>query len=727
MSAANWLLRFGRESSKLREVIAKFAEFLANGYPPWASYRALLSNRLIAIDKCPGTRPVGCGEIWRRLLAKCVLAVSVDEATLKCGSDQLAGGLEAGIEGAIHALREMWDTMAGGVDGWGVLLVDARNAFNEINRKVMLWVARHYWPGGARFSFNCYRHWAQLVLRGTGEHVLSKEGVTQGDPLAMVLYGIGLLPLVHSLRHFQSSRCRQSWYADDSGFAGEFERMKEWLDWLMERGPTYGYHPEPDKSKLIVHPSHKEEAIRLFGPLQVKVVKGARYLGGFIGDEGLEWEFIAEKTEFWAEAVEKLATAAKLDPQAAFAGFSKSLQCEWAFIHRVTSGLEVLFEDIEDAICDSFLPAIFGCKTLSQHIRRLVSLPIKMGGMGIPLATEMASTNFSTSAMMASHLKTALKGEGLFNMGSHKSSIATGRLSAQKEADQRHTLLLNTELTGKGDDYCRLIKRGGECGQWIGTLPTSFNHTILSPEEFRDGINFRYGFEPPGLPTQCDGCGKGGGLRHALGCKLGGLVPSRHSEARDELALLASQALSPTAVRDEPRIPNTRLQEAEGEGTDEVITSKKTQNGPSLERGDIAIRGFWRPQVTCYIDVRVTDVDASSYVSRPVSKVLAGQEKDKKNKYLRSCLDSRCHFTPFVCSVDGVLGVEASAFLKHLSRKLAAKWERRIAEVSGYVKMRMSLAIVRATNRCIRGARSPVGRMAYPIGDDGASLGLYKV
>lgn len=74
-----------------------------------------------------------------------------------------------------------------------------------------------------------------------------------------------------------------------------------------------------------------------------------------------------------------------------------------------------------------------------------------------------------------------------------------------------------------------------------------------------------------------------------------------------------------------------------------------------------------------------------------------------------------------------MLGVEASAFLKHLSRKLAAKWERRIAEVSGYVKMRMSLAIVRATNRCIRGARSPVGRMAYPIGDDGASLGLYKV
>ena len=34
------------------------------------------------------------------------------------------------------------------------LLVDARNGFNEVNRRAMLWNVRHRWPKGARFAFN---------------------------------------------------------------------------------------------------------------------------------------------------------------------------------------------------------------------------------------------------------------------------------------------------------------------------------------------------------------------------------------------------------------------------------------------------------------------------------------------------------------------------------------------------------------------------------------------
>ena len=78
------------------------------GSPPCAAYRALMSDRLIALDKSPGIRPVGIGETWRRLLAKCLLRVSGQEAKVACGTEQLAGGVEAGIEGAIHAARLQW-------------------------------------------------------------------------------------------------------------------------------------------------------------------------------------------------------------------------------------------------------------------------------------------------------------------------------------------------------------------------------------------------------------------------------------------------------------------------------------------------------------------------------------------------------------------------------------------------------------------------------------------
>ena len=63
----------------------------------------------------------------------------------------------------------------------GTTLVDAHNGFNELSRLAMLWTVRHRWPAGTRFAFNCYKHWAQLLLRQPGElqvKILSREGVT---------------------------------------------------------------------------------------------------------------------------------------------------------------------------------------------------------------------------------------------------------------------------------------------------------------------------------------------------------------------------------------------------------------------------------------------------------------------------------------------------------------------------------------------------------------------
>eukprot|EP00957_Ditylum_brightwellii_P044177 3351839-Ditylum_brightwellii.AAC.1 len=82
-------------------------------------------------------------------------------------------------------MQEMWQANAE-EDSWGILLVHARNAFNEINRRAMLWSICHLWPATAMFAFNTYRHWRKLVLRSHDNLVLSKERVTQGDPLAMI-------------------------------------------------------------------------------------------------------------------------------------------------------------------------------------------------------------------------------------------------------------------------------------------------------------------------------------------------------------------------------------------------------------------------------------------------------------------------------------------------------------------------------------------------------------
>ena len=59
---------------------------------------------LVALDKRPGVRPVGIGETLCRALVKLVMRAAGDQAKTACGNLKQCAGLEAGIEGATHAV-----------------------------------------------------------------------------------------------------------------------------------------------------------------------------------------------------------------------------------------------------------------------------------------------------------------------------------------------------------------------------------------------------------------------------------------------------------------------------------------------------------------------------------------------------------------------------------------------------------------------------------------------
>jgi hypothetical protein len=124
------------------------------------------------------------------------------------------------------------------------------------------------------------------------------------------------------------------------------------------------------------------------------------------------------------------------------------------------------------------------------------------------------------------------------------------------------------------------------------------------------------------------------------------------------------------------------------------------------------VRGFLGRGTDCIIDVRVADTDAKSNLSKDPAKVLEAYEKEKKRKYLKSCLEQRRHFTPFAVSTDGLIGKEAKILLKKLSSLLAEKWEKPYSVVCGFVNAQMSIAIVRATHLCLRGSRIPTRQMS---------------
>ena len=96
--------------------------------------------------------------------------------------------------------------------------------------------------------------------------------------------------------------------------------------------------------------------------------------------------------------------------------------------------------------------------------------------------------------------------------------------------------------------------------------------------------------------------------------------------------------------------------------------------------------------------------------------------------YLEACLQQRWHFSPFVASVDRLLGLEAMATLKRLSSRLDTNCKQSYSKTCGYVKSRIAITLVRTTHRCIRGSWVPAHWISvqWPQWEDGSGLNLFR-
>ena len=72
-------------------------------------------------------------------------------------------------------------------------------------------------------------------------------------------------------------------------------------------------------------------------------------------------------------------------------------------------------------------------------------------------------------------------------------------------------------------------------------------------------------------------------------------------------------------------------------------------------------------------EIRITNIDAGSYLRMTPKKALAKADKDKKDLYLKTCLEHRRYFNPMVYSADGIPGAEALAAQKRLAALLSFK------------------------------------------------------
>ena len=640
-----------------------------------------------------GVRPVGVGETIRRIIGKCVLKIVGSDVQLAAGALQTCAGIQSGIEAAIHAMgRAFQDERCE-----AVILVDADNAFNRLNRKVALHNIKQMCPAIHTFLNNSYKVPARLHL-GDGTFINSEEGATQGDNLAMAMYALSTRKIIASLKS-AAPDVKQVWFADDSAGAAKLDELKVWWDHLNYCGPAYGYFPKPAKTHIIVKsPELLEKAEKLFGGEGVHVTSdGERHIGAVVGSAEFKEQYVRKKVKKWTEDVKQLSTIAQEEPQAALSAFNIGLSQRWKFLQRTISETGQLFEPLERSIREELIPALVG-RGVSDIERRIFALPYRYGGMGILNPTETAAREYAASREITSQLSDLIYQQELDISLLDKEEMENKKSEMRGEKEESLKKEHEQISAALGEKERRLFHAAQEKGAsaWLSALPIKRIGYSINKQEFRDAICLRYGWSIPDMPKFC-GCGQRNSLDHVLICKRGGYVSMRHNILRDTEARMLQEVCKD--VKTEPEMIPT-------------VAEMATGNVSNNARLDISARGVWSRYEKTFFDIRVTHPTADSHMTKSLEALYTDNEKQKKRAYNDRVINiEKATFTPLVFTTTGGMGPECQKFNKRLAELISQKQREEYSHVMRHIRCKLRFSLLKATLAAVRGVRGKVSRI----------------
>ena len=296
-------------------------------------------------------------------------------------------------------------------------------------------------------------------------------------------------------------------------------------------GPNYGYLVNSSKTWLIVKdPAKLALAEETFKDTGVQITcEGKRHLGAALGSKGFKKEFVSKKVGEWVKDIELLSTIAESQPQLAYAAFTKGLAHRWLYYMRTLEDVSEEFKALEDAITNKLLPAMTGNTTITRHERQVLSLPCRLGGLGIEDPAAISDQHYTDSLYANQPLidtifeqQNELSVETIAAQKKNKSLLSEkNRAAAQARYEEIY------EASSDETKRCLILAQEKGASSWLTSKPIEEHDLILNKQNFRDSMALRYGWPIPDLAIKCV-CGESFDPDHALGPPL----PSRRIHHR---------------------------------------------------------------------------------------------------------------------------------------------------------------------------------------------------
>ena len=653
----------------------------------------LYGASLLAFSKPRGgVRPIAIGGTLRRLVAKAAVFHLKPEVEPKLFPFQLGVSIPSGAEVIVHSARSFCAMKKHSPDPIAFLKVDFENAFNTIRRDKLLDAVKKDFGCVFPFLFQCYSKNSILIFNGT--RLDSAEGIQQGDPLGPLCFSLCLQGLISRL-----SSSLNVWYLDDGTLAGDPSIVESDFRKIIDEQDSLGLRVNIKKCELSVLglDSAKNNAVATsfannFPDINIVPVDDINLLGTPLFPGGIDKELSSRLHSF------KLLCSRleRLDHhEALFLLKNAFFIPKFLYILRTfpCHGNRLLTEiDLRMKAC---IESITNCRFDDPTFRQ-ASLPIKLGGLGVRRAEDLALPAFISSSLKCSAMVDQLLSQA--DSDPFRSSVSDAitawkaqdsRLAEplakaqyqQKSWDLPLAKLHLADLIGSATDSSNrgrlLAVSSPHAGAWLNAVPICPLGLKLDNDSLRIAVALRLGVEMA-MPYTCI-CGTTVERKtvHGLDCRKSGGRHVRHSAVNDVLhrALQAAgvpSQLEPSGLsRDDGKRPD---------GATIIPFSK----GKCL---------VW--------DVTCVNTLAASHINSAASQAGAPSEAAELKKHKKyASLSEQYIFTPVALETLGSWGPEANTFVGELGRRLAvATGEPR---ATSFLRQKIGIAVQRGNAVCIR-------------------------
>ncbi|RKK77996.1 hypothetical protein BFJ70_g17196 [Fusarium oxysporum] len=330
----------------------------------------LCASRLIGLEKPDkGIRPIAIGDLIYKVAMKAILKTSYRSDMLL--PFQLGVNSPGGVEPAICLLEE---AIAGPnkADFQFLTSIDLRNAFNSGDRPSIASSVSTFAPTFYRAATWAYNSPSLLVL-ADGSSIASSKGVRQGDPLGPLLFSLSFRPTLEELARRLPGATLVA-YLDDLYILSKDQGALDIAGEVLKKSP---YQLNLGKSMEIAIKDLKDQ--------------GLKALGTFIGPLQERRSFLEEKLDTLQQAIAALQDLPKQHSLLLLRG-SIHLLLRHLLQQLNPEGLSDLWGKADIYIREAvrFLVARSPADLPEEPDPYLLSLPVRDGGLGLPLHEELA-------------------------------------------------------------------------------------------------------------------------------------------------------------------------------------------------------------------------------------------------------------------------------------------------------------------------------------------------